>query len=76
VHADGFITNEIVYSVRQPPRGEGSTTGTDKTLAFIEGASHVYTTCRQCEKMPGQYGDTQKTLYDYADKWLNQKGRF
>ena len=48
----------------------------DKTIAFVEGASHGFSTCTQCERIPGQYGDTQKTLYDYIDKWLSQKGRF
>jgi pimeloyl-ACP methyl ester carboxylesterase len=48
----------------------------DKTIAFVEGASHGYNTCKECEKTPGQFGDTQKTTYDYVDKWLNQKGRF
>ncbi len=49
---------------------------TDKTLAFVEGATHGYTPCKKCEKTPGQYGDTIKTLYDYADKWLSKPGRF
>ena len=48
----------------------------DKTLVYVEGATHGYPTCKKCEKTPGQYGDTVKTIYDYADKWLNQKGRF
>ncbi len=48
----------------------------DKTIAFVEGASHGFSTCTQCERTPGQYGDTQKTLFDYIDKWLIQKGRF
>ena len=48
----------------------------DKSLAFVEGASHGYGACRQCETTPGQFGDTVKTLYDYADRWLSQKGRF
>lgn len=48
----------------------------DKTLAFVEGATHVYTTCKECEKTPGQFGDTEKTLYDYVDKWLSNRGRF
>jgi hypothetical protein len=48
----------------------------DKSLAFVEGASHGYGACRQCETTPGQFGDTIKTLYNYADKWLSQKGRF
>ena len=49
---------------------------TDKSLAFIEGATHGYTTCKPCEKTPGQFGDTQKTTYDYADAWLSKPGRF
>jgi len=48
----------------------------DKELVFVEGASHPYPTCKPCEKTPGQYGDTVKTLYDYADKWLSKPGRF
>jgi hypothetical protein len=48
----------------------------DKELAFIDGATHGYGTCKPCEKTPGQFGDTQKTTYDYADKWLSKPGRF
>jgi hypothetical protein len=50
--------------------------GTDKTLVYIEGATHNYNTCTKCEKTPGQYGDTVKTTYDYADQWLSKPGRF
>jgi hypothetical protein len=49
---------------------------TDKTLAFVEGASHMYFPCKQCEKTAGQFGDTVKTTYDYVDGWLSNKGRF
>jgi hypothetical protein len=49
---------------------------TDKSIAFIEGANHDYTTCSKCEKTPGQFGDTMKTTYDYADAWLSKPGRF
>lgn len=49
---------------------------TDKELAFIDGAGHGYNTCKPCEKTPGQFGDTVKTTYDYADKWLSKPGRF
>jgi hypothetical protein len=48
----------------------------DKSLAFVEGATHIYTPCRACEKTPGEFGDTIKNLYDYADRWLAQPGRF
>jgi hypothetical protein len=49
---------------------------TDKKLVFVEGATHIYTTCTKCEKYPGQFGDTVKTTYDYVDSWLSEKGRF
>jgi hypothetical protein len=48
----------------------------DKTLVFVEGATHGYTTCTRCEKTPGQFGNTVKTTYDYVDSWLSKKGRF
>ena len=48
----------------------------DKTLIYVDGASHGYPTCKACEKTPGQYGDTVKTIYDYADQWLSKPGRF
>ena len=62
-----FLAAELLY--HQSP-------AKDKQLAFIEGASHMYDTCTACEKTPGQYGNTLKTLYDYADKWLSQVKRF
>ncbi len=48
----------------------------DKTLIYVEGATHGYGTCKKCEKTPGQYGDTLKTIYDYTDGWLSKSGRF
>ena len=50
--------------------------GKDKTLVYVEGAEHVYTPCKACEKTPGQFGDTIKTVYDFADQWLSKPGRF
>ena len=49
---------------------------TDKTLVYVEGATHGYSVCKKCEKTPGQYGDTIKTIYDYTDRWLSKPGRF
>ena len=48
----------------------------DKTLVFIEGATHGYTPCEPCEKAPDQFGDTVKTTFDFADRWLSKPGRF
>lgn len=52
------------------------TKSADKTLVYVEGATHGYPTCKKCEKTPGQYGDTVKTIYDYVDGWLSKSGRF
>ncbi len=44
---------------------------TDKTIAFVEGADHMLSANRRAEKFPGQFGDTEKVLYDYMAQWLN-----
>lgn len=46
---------------------------TDKTLAYIEGATHVFSPCKPCEKTPGQFGDTNKTTMDYVAKWISTR---
>jgi pimeloyl-ACP methyl ester carboxylesterase len=62
-----YLASETIYEKAQ---------SADKALAFVEGASHGYQTCKPCEKVPGQYGDTEKTTYDYIDQWLSKGGRF
>ena len=62
-----FIAGETTYEHAK---------SSDKTVAFVEGASHSYDTCKECEKYPGQFGDTLKTTFDYIDKWLSEKARF
>ncbi len=48
----------------------------DKSLAFVEGAAHMFTANRAIEEYPGQFGDTEKLLFDYVDQWLETPGRF
>ena len=62
-----YLAAEIIYE---------NAKSTDKSIAFVEGATHVFTTCTPCEKTPGQYGDTMKITYDYVDGWLSKPGRF
>ena len=62
-----YLVGESVYE---------HTASTDKSLAFMEGAFHSLNTCTPCEKVPGQYGDTIKPLFDYMDQWLAKSGRF
>ncbi|WP_260929399.1 hypothetical protein [Novosphingobium sp. 9] len=51
-------------------------TSADKQIAFVEGASHMYVPCTECERTPDEFGDTVKTLFDYLDGWLSKPGRF
>ena len=51
--------------------GFNAAASSDKTLVYIEGASHGFTTCKACETTPGQFGDTNKTLMDYVGQWLD-----
>ncbi|HUO20990.1 MAG TPA: hypothetical protein VMU59_00550 [Caulobacteraceae bacterium] len=62
-----FLAAEFIYDHAKSP---------DKSIAFVEGASHMYAPCKECEKTPGEFGDTMKTLYDYIDAWLAKPGRF
>jgi len=52
----------------------------DKALAYLEGATHVWTPCTECATAKGlpadYYGDTVKLLFDYVDGWLSKAGRF
>jgi hypothetical protein len=63
-----FLAAEIIH--------ENTPKIADKTIAFVEGASHGFFPAREAEAFPGQFGDTIKTMFDYVDKWLGQKGRF
>lgn len=61
-----FLAAEEIYN---------HSAATDKSIAFVEGASHNFTPDKDAEKYNStSYGDTVKHLFDYVDKWLN--GRF
>lgn len=44
----------------------------DKTVAFVEGATHMF--CP--DRGDTRFGDTLKTTYDFAAQWLEKDGRF
>ena len=44
----------------------------DKTIAFVRGASHMFDPNHAAEKFPGEFGDTEKILYDYMAKWMER----
>ena len=61
-----FLASETIYRMAAAE---------DKTIAFVQGATHKFTPARHCEEYPEQFGDTMKTLHDYVDGWLSS-GRF
>lgn len=62
-----FLASETIYKMAASK---------DKTIAFVEGATHKFTPARHMEQYNGQFGDTMKTLHDYVDEWLSAEGRF
>ncbi|MBC2665198.1 alpha/beta hydrolase [Novosphingobium flavum] len=65
-HWEGLAAEEIYNHAKSA----------DKSIGFIEGASHMLDTCKACETTPGQFGDTTKTTFDAIDAWLSKAGRF
>jgi hypothetical protein len=41
-----------------------------KTLAYVEGATHVFSPCTLCQSSPNGFGDTEAEVFNYADNWL------
>lgn len=45
----------------------------DKDFIVIEGATHNFTPCRECETTPGQYSNSVKNYFDYVAHWINAR---
>ena len=58
-----FLAAEEIY--KQAP-------GKDKTIAFVEGASHNFTPQEDAKGYP--FGDTVKNCFDYIAVWLDKLG--
>ncbi|VTU13049.1 Alpha/beta hydrolase family protein [Variovorax sp. SRS16] len=42
----------------------------DKSIAFVEGATHGFAPCQPCAKTPGQFGDTAGRTFAYVADWI------
>ncbi len=62
-----FLASEVIYD---------NAASEDKYIAFVEGAAHNFDPERGVEKYPGQFGDTEKLVFDFVDGWLSAEGRF
>lgn len=58
-----YMASELIYN---------HATMEDKTIAFVRGATHMFFPNRDAEKIPGEFGDTEKTLYDYMAGWMKR----
>lgn len=45
----------------------------DKTIAFVEGASHIFTPAKEAEQTPGEFGDTLAHCFDFVSDWLEER---
>lgn len=45
----------------------------DKTVAFVEGGTHMIGTAHDAEAYPGEFGDAARTLYDHIASWLQDR---
>ena len=62
-----FLASEVIFD---------NAASADKTLTFVEGATHNFSPEHEVKKFPGQFGDTEKLTFDYIDNWLSTPGRF
>ena len=60
-----YIASEHIY--------RRATRCTDKTLAFVEGASHNFVTAPEAESFPGELGDSAASCFDYVAEWISRK---
>ena len=58
-----FIAAEMIYN---------HAVMADKTIAFVQGASHMFNPNHAAEKVPGEFGDTERVLYDFIAGWLER----
>ena len=58
-----FLAAEQIYE---------NTASEDKTMMFIEGASHNFVPQEDAESYKGEFGDTVKNCFDYVDGWLEE----
>jgi hypothetical protein len=63
--AGGFIADEEIMFENSPAK--------DKEFIVVEGALHGGQPCKQCEKTPGQYSNSERNMYDYITDWITTR---
>ena len=65
-----FVAMGAHYFIRDNERHFEVSKSRDKDFVVIEGATHGFTPCTECEKTPGQYANSVRNMFDYIAKWL------
>ncbi len=58
------IASEMIYE---------NAASADKTIAFVEGGTHMLGTAHDAEQYPGQFGDAPSALFDAMAQWLTRR---
>jgi len=64
-----IVSNTCHYLMMQDEIVYDNLGAKDKTLAYVEGSTHMFTPCKT------EYGDTAGRAFDFVDKWVNKSGR-
>ena len=68
-----FVAMGAHYFIRDNERHYDVSRSKDKDFVVIEGATHGFTPCTECEKTPGQYSNSVNNMFDYMAKWMNDR---
>ena len=68
-----FVAMGAHYFIRDNERHFDLSKSADRDFVVIEGATHGFTPCAECEKTPGQYANSVRNMFDYIAKWLNER---
>lgn len=65
-----FVAMGAHYFVRDTENEFENAGSRDKDMIVIEGAVHGFTPCTRCEKVPGQYANSERNFFDYIARWM------
>ncbi len=69
----GMTASQDLDPVQQELYYENATGTTDKTLVYVDGATHGLTPCTNCKDAASSYGDTVSEIFNYMASWLGQR---
>jgi pimeloyl-ACP methyl ester carboxylesterase len=69
----GMTASQDLDPVQQEMYYQNATGTTDKTLVYVDGATHGLTPCTNCKDSAATYGDTVSEIFNYMASWLNQR---